>query len=282
MQHENILSFEEIREIVEAAVELGIKKVRVTGGEPLVRLGCTELCKSIAEIPGIEEVAITTNGVLLEREAQALKDAGVRRVNVSLDTLNPEKFSQITRGGSFRQVWRGIQKAAQVGLAPIKVNTVLIGGFNDNEIESFVELTRTHPIELRFIELMPMGASREFGENAYLSGDVVLERVPELLPLEDHSGVARLYRLPDGKGKVGIISPISRHFCETCNRLRLTSEGALKPCLHSNQEFPLRGLHGEALKQAILSAVHAKPQMHGQLDASHMSDAGRTMNSIGG
>lgn len=282
MQHQDILSYEEIIEIVTCAASLGIKKIRITGGEPLVRRGCAQLCHSIARIPGIEEVTLTTNGVLLEQEAQALRDAGVKRVNVSLDTLDPDKYRSITGGGDIQRVFRGLEAAKKAGLSPLKLNAVLIGGFNDDEIPSFVELTRNEPVELRFIELMPLGPGAEFGENAYLTGDAVLERVPQLQELPDQSGVARLYQLPGAAGRVGLISPLSRHFCGTCNRLRLTAEGALKPCLHSAQEISLRGLHGEELKQTILSAAAAKPKMHGTLDAYHRSEAGRTMDTIGG
>lgn len=282
LSHRDVLSFEEIEKIVYAAAELGIKKVRITGGEPLVRKGCPELCGKIAKIPGIEEVTLTTNGVLLEQQALALKEAGVHRVNVSLDTLEPEKYRKITGGGSIDPVLRGLEAAYKVGLTPLKLNTVLIGGFNDNEIPAFVEMTRNTPVELRFIELMPLGPGAEFGEEAYLSGDTVLRQMPSLAPLPADGGVARLYQLPGGIGRVGLISPLSRHFCATCNRLRLTSEGALKPCLHSSQEIPLRGLHGDALRDALLSAVAAKPKMHGTLDAHHKSEAGRTMDTIGG
>lgn len=282
LQHQDILRYEEILEIVSMAAELGIKKVRVTGGEPLVRLGCADLCTGISAIPGIQEVVITTNGILLEQQAEALHQAGVRRVNVSLDTMDPEKYRQITGGGEIQRVLRGIEKARDVGLTPIKINTVLMGGFNDGEISDFVEMTREHPIELRFIELMPMGPGAEFGESAYLPGQTVLDRVPELQPIPADGGVARLYQLPGAVGRVGLISPLSRHFCGSCNRLRLTSEGALKPCLHSNQEIPLRGLHGDALREAICAAITAKPKMHGALDAHHSSQAGRNMNTIGG
>ena len=279
--HADILSFEEITEIVTAAAQLGIRKVRITGGEPLVRRGVTELCRMVAAVPGIEEVALTTNGILLEQYAQGLKEAGVNRVNISLDTMDPEKYRYITGGGSLEGALRGIQAAFRAGLTPVKVNTVLIGGFNDDEIEEFVSLTRERPVELRFIELMPMGG--EFGKEAYLPGDEVLHRVPELAPVEtEKGGVARLYRLPDGKGKVGLISAVSRHFCATCNRLRLTSEGNLKPCLHSNQEIRVRGKHGEELLDTLRTAILEKPRMHGTLDAEHLSQAGRTMNTIGG
>ena len=279
-RHEDILTFEEITEIVTAAAALGIRKVRVTGGEPLVRRGCVDLCRMIAAVPGVEEVDLTTNGVLLEKYARDLRAAGVKRVNISIDSLVPEKYADITGGGRLADALAGIRAAREAGLAPIKLNCVLIGGFNDDEIGDFVELTRAEPVELRFIELMPMGG--RFGRSAYLPGSVVLERAPDLAALPDNGGVARLYRLPDGAGRVGIISPVSRHFCASCNRLRLTSEGALKPCLHSDQEISVRGLHGEALTEAIRAAVYAKPKMHGALDAEHMSAAGRTMNTIGG
>jgi cyclic pyranopterin phosphate synthase len=282
LRHQDVLSYEEIQEIVEAAAELGIRKLRVTGGEPLVRLGCADLCGRLSGIPGIQEVTLTTNGVLLAEQAAALKQAGVSRVNVSLDTLNAEKYKKITGGGDIEKVLQGLEAAREEGLTPIKINTVLIGGFNDDEIPDFVELTREHPMELRFIELMPMGPGAEFDEKAYLPGSTVLEQVPELQELPPNGGVARLYRLPGGKGSVGLISPLSRHFCGSCNRIRLTSEGAIKPCLHSNQEISLRGLHGEALRQTLSEAILAKPKMHGTLDAHHKSEAGRNMNTIGG
>ena len=278
--HRDILSFAAIQEITSAAAELGIHKVRITGGEPLVRRGCVELCRMISGIPGIREVDLTTNGILLPRYARDLKEAGVNRVNISLDTMDPEKYAYITGGGSLKDAMDGIQAAFDAGLTPVKVNTVLIGGFNDAEIPAFVEMTRETPVELRFIELMPMGG--EFGKEAYLPGQIVLDRVPELKPLPENGGVARLYRLPGGAGRVGLISPLSRHFCGTCNRLRLTSEGNLKPCLHSGQEISVRGKHGEALKDTLRQAIFHKPQMHGILDADHPSEAGRTMNTIGG
>lgn len=280
--HSDVLSYEEITEIVSAAAELGITKVRITGGEPLVRPGVTGLCASVAAIPGIREVSLTTNGILLERYAAELKEAGVRRVNVSLDTLEAEKYRSITGGGDLSMALAGLKAAEEAGLRPIKLNAVLIGGFNDNEIESFVELTRDREIQLRFIELMPLGPGADFGPEAYLSGDTVLERVPELRPVANDGGVARLYQLPGGKGKVGLIAPVNRHFCATCNRLRLTSEGHLKPCLHSNQEIPLRGLHGTELKEAIREAIRQKPSAHGDLTVGHHSEAGRSMNTIGG
>lgn len=279
-QHEDILSFEEVTEIVEAAAHLGVKKIRITGGEPLVRKGCVELVRMVAAVPGIEEVDMTTNGVLLSRYASELKEAGLRRVNISLDSLKPEKYADITGGGDLNAAWAGVRAAFDAGLTPVKINTVLIGGFNDDEISDFVALTKTYPVELRFIELMPMGG--KFGKNAYVPGETVLQTVPQLRPIPHDGGVAQLYQLPDGKGRVGLISPLSRHFCGTCNRLRLTSEGNLKPCLHSSQEILVRGKHGTQLVETLREAILNKPQMHGTLDAEHRSEAGRAMHTIGG
>ena len=279
-RHEDILSFEEITEIVTAAAELGVHKVRVTGGEPLVRKGCVDLVRMLGAVKGIREVDMTTNGILLSSCAKDLKAAGLNRVNISLDSLDPEKYRSITGGGRIQDALAGIRAAFDAGLTPVKLNTVLIGGFNDGEIKEFVEWTRETPLELRFIELMPMGGA--FGKEAYLSGDAVLQRVPELEPIAQEDGVARLYRLPDGMGRVGLISPLSRHFCGTCNRLRLTSEGKLKPCLHSAQEINVRGKHGRELVDTLREAILCKPRMHGTLDAEHLSEAGRAMNTIGG
>ncbi len=280
--HNEILRLEEVEEIVRVAAELGIRKVRITGGEPLVRPGVIELCRQISAIPGIEELAITTNGLLLERYAEQLAQAGVHRVNISLDTLRPDRFSEITRGGSLEQVLRGISAARQAGLTPIKINTVLIGGFNEDEIIPLVEQTRTKDVEVRFIELMPLGPGASFPPEAYLSCSAVLRCVPELEKMDRASGVARLYRLPNGIGRVGLISPVSCDFCAQCDRIRLTSDGKLKPCLHSDQEIPLRGLHGASLRQALQDAICQKPQRHGSLDPGTPTAGGRAMNRIGG
>lgn len=280
--HNEILRLEEIEGIVRAAAELGIRKVRITGGEPLVRPGVVELCRQISAIPGIEELAITTNGLLLERYAEQLAQAGVRRVNISLDTLRPDRFSEITRGGSLEQVLRGISAARHAGLTPIKINTVLIGGFNDDEIRSLVEQTHTKDIEIRFIELMPLGPGASFPQEAFLPCSTVLQRVPELEEMNRVSGVARLYRLPDGIGRVGLISPVSCDFCAQCDRIRLTSDGKLKPCLHSDQEISLRNLHGKSLRLALQDAIAQKPQRHDRLGPGTPTAGGRAMNRIGG
>ena len=280
--HGDILRFEEIQEIVTAAAELGVRKVRITGGEPLVRPGLPELCRIISRIPGVEELDLTTNGLLLERDARALTEAGVHRVNISLDTLRPDRFAAMTRGGNLERVLRGIREARRVGLTPIKLNTVLIGGFNDDEIPDLVELTRRQDLEVRFIELMPLGPGAEFPPEAFLSCDVVLERVPELEALGEYDGVARLFRLPGARGRVGLISPVSHDFCHRCDRVRLTSDGKLKPCLHSDKEFSLRGLQGSELRAALEAAIRAKPRSHQTLEPGHPTAGGRTMNRIGG
>lgn len=282
--HEDILSIEEIIKVAEAAAKIGIQKVRITGGEPLVRRGILELCRKISDIPGIRELAVTTNGIPLADMASDLKDAGVGRVNISLDTLNPEKYAFMTRGGDISKVFSGIRAAMDAGLAPIKLNAVLIGGFNDNEIADFAELTRWYDIEVRFIELMPIGEGAAFWKTGYLPGSTVLEKLPELVPVDEQGeGVARLFKIPGAAGRVGLINPVSSHFCKSCNRLRLTADGMLKPCLHSGIEIPVRGLSGEQLEAALLQAVSDKPMNRGdELSASHPSGAGRNMNRIGG
>ncbi|MBE6913904.1 MAG: GTP 3',8-cyclase MoaA [Ruminococcaceae bacterium] len=283
LQRKEILTFEEIIEIVTAAASLGITKLRLTGGEPLVRRGVTELIRALRAIPGIRELTLTTNGLLLPEMAQDLKAAGLSRVNISLDTLNAEKYSRITRLGTLDQALNGIRAAQQAGLSPIKINTVLLGGINDDEIPALVDLTREHSVELRFIELMPIGCVVPFGPEAYIPASTVLERVPALQPLENaRSGVAQLYALPNAPGRVGLISPLSCSFCSECNRIRLTADGYLKPCLHSDKEILLRGKHGDALTEALKAGICAKPQAHSTLSANERSDAGRNMNEIGG
>lgn len=280
--HGDILRFEEIEEIVTAATELGVRKVRITGGEPLVRPGLPELCGKLSRIPGVEELDVTTNGLLLERDARALKEAGVCRVNISLDTLKPDRFAEMTRGGDLGRVFQGIEAARRAGLTPIKLNTVLVGGFNEDEIPALVELTRHEDLEVRFIELMPLGPGAEFPSEAFLPCDTVLDRVPELKPLERSQGVARLYQLPGARGRVGLISPVSHDFCSRCDRVRLTSDGKLKPCLHSDKEFSLRGLHGMDLRHTLAEAIRSKPQSHQPLKPGQPTAGGRPMNRIGG
>lgn len=277
--HREILSVEEIVEMSRAAVRCGIRKIRLTGGEPLVRRGILEICRQLADIPGLRELCMTTNGSLLPELAEPLRRAGVTRLNVSLDTLDPGKFASMTRCGTLSAVMDGLRAAEEAGFPNLKLNTVLIGGFNSNEIVDFVNLTRHHPWEVRFIELMPMGECADWKQTCFLSNDAVLQACPELRPI-DASGVARRFHLPGAAGTVGLISPLSHEFCGDCRRIRITSDGHLKGCLHSREELPLRGLHGEALESAIRQGIRQKPERH------HLSESGsgtpRDMNEIGG
>ncbi|MBR2582430.1 MAG: GTP 3',8-cyclase MoaA [Oscillospiraceae bacterium] len=281
-EHDEMLTEEEIVLAVETAAELGINKLRITGGEPLVKKNIVSICARTAAIPGIREVCMTTNGVLLPKLAKPLKDAGVRRLNISLDTLDADKFRYITRIGSLDETLRGIETALEAGFEKIKLNAVLIGGFNDDEIAPLAELTRRWPVDLRFIELMPMLESSAFGPEAFIPCERVLQALPELEEEERDGGVARLYRLPGAQGRIGLISPLSSHFCAECNRIRLTADGKLKPCLHGKAEFPIKGLSRDAMREQFRAAMLAKPEWHGELSYASHSQAGRDMNTIGG
>ena len=261
--HEDICSLEGLRDMAAAAVRCGVKKIRVTGGEPLVRRGAVDFCRMLSEIPGVEELCVTTNGSLLKEFARPLRDAGVTHLNISLDTLNEERFRAITRLGTLQDTLDGIEAAERAGFAKIKLNCVLLGGVNDDEIADFVDLTREHPWQVRFIERMP-----------------VLDRCPELEAVS-HDGVAVCYRLPDAKGTVGLIAPMSHAFCAECSRIRITADGKLKPCLHSDAEITLRGLSGEELEQAIRRGILMKPERH-HMDETGVTETHRGMFAIGG
>lgn len=280
--HGNILSNEEITRIISAAAGYGISKVRLTGGEPLVRQGFVRLCGEIAAIPGIEELTLTTNGLLLPAMARDLKRAGVSRVNISLDTLQADKYRRITRGGSLEGALAGIEAARAAGLLPIKINAVLIRGFNDDELMDLARLSLEEDVHVRFIELMPIGEGCRFWPDGYLSAEDAIAMMPGLESLDASDGVAQSWRLPGDGGMVGFIKPVSHHFCGSCNRLRLTADGMLKPCLHSDSEIPVRGLQGEALKAAFEAAIKAKPAENREMSAVMPSRAGRPMNRIGG
>ena len=277
--HGDILSLEELAEIAAAAVACGVKKIRLTGGEPLVRLGVVDLCRMLRAIPGVEELCLTTNGSFLPKLARPLRDAGLDRLNISLDTLRPDRFAAMTRLGTLQDVLDGIRAAEAAGFHDLKFDTVLIGGFNDDEIGDFVNLSRNHPWEMRFIELMPMGPCASWDKGRFLPAETVLERIPGLVPIESQ-GVARRYRLPGAKGTVGLISPVSRGFCAFCRRIRVTADGRLKGCLHSREEISLRGLHGQELVDAVRQGILRKPERHHL--AAHNSDTPRNMFEIGG
>ena len=280
--HLEMLTEDEMVTAAESAAALGITKIRITGGEPLVKRNILHICERISRIDGINELCLTTNGTMLKDFAVPLKNAGVSRLNISLDTLQRDKFEYITRRDSFEDAVEGINAAVSAGFDKIKINAVLIGGFNDDEIVSLAELTRKYPVDVRYIELMPMYDSGDFTESAYLSVDAVLEKLGELEKLPRNGGVADLYRLPDSLGDIGLISAVSNHFCGSCNRIRLTADGKIKPCLHSDVEFSVKGLDFDGMKAQFETAILGKPACHDPLSASQRSHAGRNMNQIGG
>ena len=280
--HEQMLTEDEMIMAVEAAASLGIRKLRITGGEPLVKKNVLSICERAANVPGIKEVCITTNGILLPKMAKDLRKAGVSRVNISLDTLDPEKFAYVTRIGKLEDAMNGIQAALDADFEKIKINAVLIGGFNDDEIPAFGELTKKYPIDVRFIELMPMYDSGDFKEASYMKCQEVLNHLPPMEKIPTDGGVADLYRLPGAKGNIGLISPVSNHFCRGCNRIRLTADGNFKPCLHSPAEYNVKGLNKEEMVEMIKKAILAKPGQHEELSYEHRSEANRNMNQIGG
>lgn len=277
--HAEMLTLEELAEIGGAAVALGVRKIRLTGGEPLVRRGLLDLCRSLSALPGLSELCLTTNGAQLARFAAPLRAAGVSRLNISLDTLQPERFACLTRRGNLQDTLDGIAAAEAAGFDRLKLNCVLMGGVNDDEIGDFLRLTEEHPWEVRFIELMPMGPCAEWGKSCFLPGTEILKRYPGLQEIVPN-GVARRYRVPGAKGTVGLISPVSHEFCGQCRRIRVTADGKLKGCLHSREEIPLRGLHGEELEEAIRQGILQKPQRHHLTERP--SDTPRNMNQIGG
>ena len=280
--HFDMLTEDEMIQAVEAAASLGVTKLRITGGEPLVKKNIVSICRRAAAVEGIREVCLTTNGVLLPELAVPLREAGVTRLNLSLDTLNPEKYAYITRIGNLEDFWKGFHAAMDAGFAKIKINAVLIGGFNDDEIVPLAELTRNYPVDVRFIEMMPMYDSGDFDAGAFIPNTRVLEALPEAVPAEQDGGVAKLYRLPGAQGNIGLISPVNAHFCGACNRIRLTADGKIKPCLHSADEYSLKGLTFDGMRAQLEKAIWNKPAWHGDLDVAHRSQAGRNMNQIGG
>jgi cyclic pyranopterin phosphate synthase len=293
---DEILTFEEIARVAHAAAAIGLRKLRLTGGEPLIRAGLPELVAALARIPGIEEVSLTTNGVLLAGLAEPLARAGLARINVSLDTLQPERFARITRFGRFDQVWRGIEAAERAGLTPVKLNMVVVRGLNDDELEGFARLTVRRPWNVRFIELMPIGNQGDWGANfpgegrrfvpaAEMRGR--LATLGQLLPVNGPrgNGPAQTYRLLGAAGTLGFISPVSQHFCAGCNRLRLTADGRLRPCLLRDGEVNLApalraGADVPEIQGLIMRAVLAKPQCHQLPDRVLPRDRG--MVAVGG
>lgn len=287
--HEAILSFEELHLIAETSVAIGIEKIRITGGEPLVRVGLVGFLEKLSAIPGLRHLALTTNGLLLTEMAADLRRAGVQRLNVSLDSLNPQTFSEITRGGDLGKVLAGLDAAERAGFPPPKINCVIMRGVNDSEILAFAGMTRTRGNPVRFIEYMPV--VKEEGWRRYsISGDEIMQRIAAEYPLElidkgPYSGPSRDFRIPGAAGSIGIITAISGHFCSECNRIRVTSTGQAKGCLFSDAKTnlipALRPPDREKLAALLRGIVSGKPERHG-ISCDSYQHQNFTMAQVGG
>lgn len=291
MQHGDVLSYEELLRVSATAVRLGVRKIRITGGEPLVRRGVVGFVRHLAELPGTPEVVLTTNGLLLADLAAELKAAGLRGVNVSLDTLKPDRFLRITRRNGLDLVLAGLAAAETAGLHPLKVNMVPIAGVNDDEIIDFARLSLDRPWEIRFIEFMPVSSDLDFPPESRVPATLILEklaRVAPLIPLQrsQSAGPARLFHYAGAAGRIGVIPAVSQHFCGECNRLRVTADGRIRPCLFGGEELDLRqllrsGASDEALEDCLRHAVLGKPERH-RLDSDGHVPGDRRMQEIGG
>jgi len=287
--HDRVLSYEELERVVRAGVSLGIDRVRITGGEPLVRRGLVGFVRRLSRIPGLDDLSLTTNGTLLGANARALREAGLSRVNVSLDTLDEDRFRWLTRGGELAPVLEGIERALEEGLTPVKINVVVVRGFNDDEVVRLASLALEKPVSVRFIELMPIGAAGGSVSRSLAERELV-EILSPLDPVRCDSvnggGPAEVYRPAGGRapGTIGLISPLTKPFCERCNRLRLTARGALNPCLAGQEEVELRsalrsGAGDAELRDLFLEAVRLKPAAHSM---GSCAAPGRSMSRIGG
>jgi cyclic pyranopterin phosphate synthase len=299
LNREDILKYEEIISVARAAAELGITKIRLTGGEPLVRANLKELISELAKINGIDDISLTTNGMLLSQYAAELMKAGLKRVNISLDSLNSDKFEKITRTDKLGQVLEGIEVAKKVGLNPVKINVVAMRGINDDEILDFARLTLNDGWHIRFIELMPFGSENPPEEHnigtmvqlqQFVSVQEIKDKISEIGKLEPSAtitgnGPAKYFRLPAARGTIGFISPVSEHFCFNCNRIRLTADGKLRPCLLSDKEVDLRlllrtGAAAAQVRQKIVEAIQSKPVKHELAKGSIPKN--RSMSQVGG
>jgi len=291
LRRDEVLSYEEIAEIVAAAASVGVRTIRLTGGEPLVRRDLHRLVAAIARTPGIEEIALSTNGLLLEEQLPALLAAGLTRVNVSLDTLRPDRFEAIARRPGLPTVLAGIDAALAAGLTPLKINCVVMRGKNDDEIEAFAALTRDRPVFVRFIEVMPVHENLELQRDTYVSSDEILEHVARLGAISavtgpGGNGPARYFAFEGALGAVGVISPLSHEYCERCNRVRLTADGRLRLCLFGDQHVDLRGplrsgAGPEALAGLLRASMSIKPERH-HLELGQASSRMRAFSEIGG
>jgi len=293
--HEDILRYEEIIRVVSLAVKMGLIKVRITGGEPLVRRGFVEFIAALKKIDGLKDISLTTNGILLEEYAQKIFEAGINRINVSLDSLDKDKYFRVTNGGNLDAVLRGITCAEEAGFNPIKINTVLIKGFNDNEALDFARLAAEKPFQIRFIELMPMGKTNLDQIGDYMPTSQLIETISRNYELEQlkgkkhkSDGPARIFKIKGGLGEIGFINPVSDHFCSTCNRLRLTSDGKLRACLLTEAEIDLKKALKEncsdaELEKLIWDAVLLKPKKHEVVCTDNsLKKCSRIMSEIGG
>jgi cyclic pyranopterin phosphate synthase len=278
--HDDILRDEEIIKVVEESVKIGITKIRITGGEPLVRKGIYNLIKKISDIEGIKEITITTNATLLIGNVKKLKEAGISRVNFSLDTLNDDKFKFITNSQETLNYEKLIEELIENELLPIKINAVLLRGFNDNEIDDFINLADKYDLLIRLIELMPIGHLNFDYDKYYISKDEILKSHHEL-SLHRKDSIAEYYKVEGKKGLIGFINPISHKFCASCNRIRLTADGHLKPCLHNNNEIDIKNIDGNLVSSKLIDAIKSKPISH-TLDESIKNISNRPMNKIGG
>lgn len=291
LAHGDILSYEELLRVARCCVALGIRKIRVTGGEPLVRRGVVDFVGQLAQLPDSPEVVLTTNGLLLAELALPLKIAGLARVNVSLDTLHAERFLALTRRDGLRQVLDGLAAAEAAGLTPVKINVIPLKGVNDDELLDFARLTLKHPWEVRFIEFMPISPDLDYRSADGLPMAEVERQLRLLGPLEsvprqDSAGPARLFHLPGAQGCVGLIPAVSGHFCPECNRLRVTADGKVRGCLFGNEEIDLKpvlrgGGSDEALTGLLRDSVCAKPEKHA-IGSTRFTAPNRRMQGIGG
>jgi cyclic pyranopterin phosphate synthase len=289
--HEEVLTYEEILRIVHVFATEGISKVRLTGGEPLVRKGVIDFISRLSKIGEIKDLSLTTNGILLKELAQDLKQAGLKRINISLDSLKKERFYQITRKDDFERVWAGIEEALRVGFSPIKINMVAIRGLNDDEIESFARLTLHLPLTVRYIEYMPSGNGEGWKESDILTTPHIqsrLENVGNLIPIPpgQWDGPAKRFQIDGAIGEIGLIGAVSSHFCSDCNRLRLTPDGKIRTCLFSDEEIDLKDLIRKGgsdhdLKERLLVAIRTKPEKH-FINTYQFKKCQRNMSAIGG
>jgi len=289
-EHKDILTYEEIIRVADIAASLGVRKIRLTGGEPLIRKNISYLIASLKAIKGIEDISLTTNGILLEKYATGLADSGLNRINISLDTLRPGRYREITRGGDITPVLRGIDAAEKAGLLPIKINMVPIRNLNDDEIPDFARMTLTTPRHVRFIEFMPIGSRDLWSDEKYISTDELRKTVEKIAPLMPvrlrKNGPAKYFRLEGASGVIGFISALTHHFCGDCNRLRLTADGRLRPCLFSETEIDLKPAlrmqpSNKEVERLLRLAIEVKPEGH-KIDQRDDLSSLKNMSRIGG